>query len=97
MHGESCPDRVVKKVCISITKMKISHFLCVQFTPEQFSGLVQVTTYPGMDLFLRFYSVSGFPMGGQIFLCTQKIEIFHEILKILDTVQEASRKLLGAS
>ena len=43
------------------TKVKISQNLCVRFTPEQFSSLLEVKSDPAVASFGRFYSLSKFP------------------------------------
>ena len=47
-QGKFDSKGLVKNWCKWITKMKISQNLCVQLTPEQFSPLREVKTYPGM-------------------------------------------------
>ena len=54
---------LVKNWGKGVRKMKISQNLCVQLTPEQFSYLDQVKTYPGMwslCLSVRFRKI---PLG----------------------------------
>ena len=38
-----------------------------EIAPEQFSSLPEVTSYPGMHLLSRFYSLGEIPQGGKIF------------------------------
>ena len=75
-QGKFDSKGLVKNWCKWITKMKISQNLCVQLTPEQFSPLREVKTYPGMwslCLAMRFRKIC---TGGCVRGIGQKIEIF---------------------
>ena len=79
-----------------VTKVKISQNLWIRFTREQFSCLPEVISYPEMHSLCRFYSLSEFPCGGQIFYDTEndRTHQFPKIcLRIVGSFREACRSL----
>ena len=71
-QGKSRWRRLVKKWCKWIRKMKISQNLWIQLTPEQFSRLDQVTSYPGMQLVCLSMRFREIPTGGCVRSCLGK-------------------------
>ena len=88
-------NRLIKKLCKWFRKMKIAQNLWIRLTPEQFSHLPQVISYPGMHslcLSMRFRKSC---TQESVFFMTPKNRDFHEISSFLESCREASRKLLG--
>ena len=90
-------------LCISIRKMNITQNLWIRLTPDQFSGLPEVETYPEMDslcLSMRFRKSCS---QGKVFFCNpekskiwQKSKFFKMQQKTSKQLLEASGELLGA-
>ena len=59
-------------LCISIRKMNITQNLWIRLTPDQFSGLPYVNTYPGMDSLCQSMRFRKSCSGAKIFFSTPK-------------------------